>query len=156
MRTHRKCFLGAFALLSFIAVPACAALPPLPGNTNAADNAASQNWQQEFNLGSRTLVDTGESQYFVLKPGFQIELASSSAKLIITVLNETRVINGIKTRVVEEREEKNGELYEIARNFYAMDAKTGDAFYFGEEVDFYKGGQITGHAGAWIAYANEN
>lgn len=125
--------------------------PALPSAASAAGG-----WQTDFNLANRQLFDTGEATFFILKPGFQITLASSNARLVITVLDETRVINGITTRVVEEREEKNGELYEVARNFYAMDPKTGDAFYFGEEVDFYAGGKVTGHTGAWLAYDGAN
>jgi hypothetical protein len=77
-------------------------------------------------------------------------------KLIITVTDETKEINGITTRVVEEWEEKNGELYEIARNYYAIDTETGDAFYFGEDVDFYKKGKIVRHTGAWMADEDGN
>ncbi len=117
---------------------------------------ASGDWQEDFNLAGRKLTHTGEAKFFILKPGFQITLAAKNAKLVITVLDETKVINGITTRVVEEREEINGELYEVARNFYAIDSNTGDAFYFGEEVDFYKNGKISGHAGAWIANKTGN
>lgn len=131
------------------ALSGCAAPPP-------SQAATTSGWQTEFNLESRHLVPTGEARYFILKPGFQITLASGNAKLVIAVLDETRVFNGITTRVVEEREEKNGALYEVARNYYAIDEATGDAFYFGEEVDFYKDGKVTGHAGAWLAYQNGN
>jgi hypothetical protein len=72
------------------------------------------------------------------------------------VLDETKEIGGISTRVVEEREEKNGELYEISRNFFAIDPETGDVFYFGEEVDFYENGEIVGHRGEWLAYEDDN
>ncbi|MEW5957926.1 MAG: hypothetical protein AB1801_09400 [Chloroflexota bacterium] len=119
-------------------------------------NTSSQDWQEEFNIANRKLTHTGESKYFILSPGFQTILASQNEKLTITVLDETKEINGITTRVVEEREEKNGELIEISRNFFAIDPETGDVFYFGEEVDDYKNGQIASHSGAWIAYENEN
>ncbi len=132
-----------------MALLGCAAPPP-------GVSASAAGWQTEFNLAGRRLSPTGESRYFILKPGFQITLASGNARLVIAVLDETRVFNGITTRVVEEREEKNGALYEVARNFYAIDEATGDAFYFGEEVDFYKDGRVTGHAGAWLAYQNGN
>jgi hypothetical protein len=113
-------------------------------------------WTEEFNLGDRRLTDVGESAYFILKPGFTTVLESRKARLTITVLDETKEINGIVTRVVEEREEKKGKLFEVSRNFYAMDQATGDVFYFGEEVDFYKRGKVTGHSGAWMAYENRN
>ena len=94
-----------------------------------------QDWQAEFNLADRKLVDVGEARYFILVPGFQIVLESRKAKMTITVLEETKKINGISTRVVEEREEAGGTWLEISRNFFAMDEKKGEVFYFGEEVD---------------------
>lgn len=116
----------------------------------------SQEWQEEFNILDRELSDVGESNYFILNPGFQMTYKSQFEKLVITVLDETKVINGITTRVVEEREERNGELIEISRNFFAIDQSTGDVFYFGEDVDMISNGQVTSHSGAWLAYENDN
>lgn len=129
-----------------VALSACASVL----SQNSAD------WQEEFDIADRNLTDTGESTYFVLQPGFQSILESQNAKLTITVLDETKEIGGITTRVVEEREENNGNLIEISRNFFALDPATGDVFYFGEEVDDYRSGQIVGHGGAWLAYENGN
>jgi Peptidase propeptide and YPEB domain len=112
---------------------------------------AAQTFQDDFNLASRMLSDTGEARYFVLRPGHRTVLAEGDTQLTITVLNETREINGTRTRVVEERQETAGQPTEIARNFFAIDANTGDVFYFGEEVDVYAGGVLTGHPGAWLA-----
>ncbi len=135
----------------------CNFISPRPsGSTPQPTDDPTVKWQEEFNLESRKLSDTGEAKYFILNPGFQTILASDKARLIITVLNETMEINGISTRVVEEWEEKNGELAEISRNYFAIDQETGDVFYFGEEVDFYQNGQITGHKGEWLAYENDN
>ncbi len=61
------------------------------------------------------------------------------------------MIGGVKTRVIEEREEKDGELAEVSRNFFAICKEHGDVFYFGEEVDDYKDGKIVAHGGAWRA-----
>jgi uncharacterized membrane protein YkoI len=113
-------------------------------------------WQEDFNLAGRKLTHTGESEYFVLMPGFQTVLESGKGKLTITVLDETKKINGIITRVVEERELQKGRLSEVSRNFLAMDPKTGDVFYFGEEVDIYVKGKVAHHSGTWKAYENRN
>jgi len=113
-----------------------------------------EDWQDEFNIADRKFSHTGESKYFILSPGFQTVLESPKVKLIITVLDETKEINGITTRVVEEREVKKGELYEVSNNFFAMDQETGDVFYFGENVDFYEKGKVVDHSGAWLAYQN--
>jgi hypothetical protein len=129
-------------------------LPPHAAVLPQDVSASLQDWQQEFNIADRKLAPTGETTYFILRPGFQLVLASQNEKLTITVLDETKQINDITTRVIEEREEKGGELSEVSRNFFAIDQATGDVFYFGEEVDIYNKGKIAGHSGAWLAYEN--
>ena len=111
-------------------------------------------WLKDFNLANRTLGPTGRNEYFILEPGFQVVLEDKNVKLVIIVLDETKEITGITTRVVEEREWKSGALYEVARNFFAIDEKTKDVFYFGEEVDFYRNGKIVNHSGSWLAGEN--
>lgn len=123
-----------------ICAPACAG----PGDS----------WQKEFNLSERNLGSTGRNQYFILEPGFRIVLEGNNEKVAITVLDETQEVNGILTRVVEEREWKKGRLIEVSRNFFAICEETKDVFYFGEEVDMYKDGRINSHKGAWLAGKN--
>ncbi len=94
---------------------------------------------------------TGKNPYFILQPGYQLTIESKSEKVIITVLDETKKIGKVATRIVEEREFEDGELIEVSRNFFAQCEKTGDVYYFGEEVDDYKDGKVVGHGGAWRA-----
>ncbi|MBI1374790.1 MAG: hypothetical protein GC159_18880 [Phycisphaera sp.] len=108
-------------------------------------------WTNDFSAEKADLTDTGRNPYFVLEPGFVLELADDDARLVITVLDETRVIDGVTTRVVEERESEGGELVEVSRNFFAISKRTNSVFYFGEEVDIYKHGKIVGHGGAWLS-----
>ncbi len=108
-------------------------------------------WQEEFAIADCTLSTTGRSRYFVLEPGFRILLESDDTKVQITVLDKTKTVDGILTRVVEEREWVDGKLYEVAMNYFAMCGRTKDVFYFGEEVDFYEDGKIVKHDGAWLA-----
>src|SRR6185436_7286905 len=95
------------------------------------------------------------NDYFILEPGYQLVLegkeGSKTGKLQITVLQETKVIDGIQTRVVEEREWENGKLVEISRNYFAICTESGSVYYFGEDVDIYKKDKIVSHEGAWIA-----
>jgi hypothetical protein len=112
-------------------------------------------WQEEFGVSERTLSPTGRNQYFVLEPGFRIVLEGGNERVAITVLDETREVDGVITRVVEEREWKNEELIEISRNFLAICEETGDVFYFGEEVDMIQDGQVVSHSGAWLAGEND-
>ncbi|MFC1601331.1 hypothetical protein ACFL34_03185 [Candidatus Sumerlaeota bacterium] len=117
-------------------------------------NSNERPWQKEFNLSKRALLSKGRNPYFILEPGFQLAFASEDEKLVITVLDETVDVAGVKTRVVEEREWQNGELVEVSRNFFAICKDTKDVFYFGEDVNDYKKGQVTGHGGAWRADAS--
>lgn len=111
-------------------------------------------FQDSFDLENRELASTGRNKYFILEPGYQLVLEGKegehTVRLEISVLDETKKIAGIETRVMEERETVDGELIEISRNFFAICKQTKDVFYFGEEVDIYKDGKIVAHEGAWI------
>jgi hypothetical protein len=78
-------------------------------------------------------------------------MQSGKDTLVITVLEETKVVDGVTTRIVEERETEGGQLIEVSRNYFAVDVATGDVYYFGEDVDMYKNGKVTGHEGAWLS-----
>jgi len=108
-------------------------------------------WTDSFNQENCTFSSIGRNQFFILEPGHQLVLESGTEKVVITVLDKTKKIGNVITRVVEEREEQDGELKEISRNFFAICREHGDVFYFGEEVDDYKDGKIVNHSGAWRA-----
>lgn len=127
----------------------CTTSPPSVGSPNTSVSDPESDWQKDFDLSTCTMITNGSNQYFILEPGFQLILEGGTEKLVITVLNETVEIDGTQTRVIEEREWKNGELIEVSRNFFAICEQTKDVFYFGEEVDMYQAGQLTSHSGAW-------
>jgi hypothetical protein len=112
-------------------------------------------YKDSFNLDSCTFASTGKNTYFILEPGYQLTYKGKEdgeeITLIITVLNETKIVSGIETRIVEERESSDGELYEVSRNYFAVCKETNDIYYFGEDVDEYEDGKITGHSGTWKA-----
>jgi hypothetical protein len=109
----------------------------------------AQAWQMDFPIDPGALATEGKSAYFVLEPGFQATFQSGGGRLAITVLNQTETVAGVNTRVVEEREWKGTELVEVSRNYFAIDPKTGDVYYFGEDVDTYKHGKVANHEGSW-------
>ena len=78
--------------------------------------AADSQWQTEFSISSCKLSTTGRNDYFILEAGFQTIFEGGGTRLQITVLNETKTVDGVLTRVVEEREWKKGQLYEVSRN----------------------------------------
>jgi uncharacterized membrane protein YkoI len=116
----------------------------------ARDKGADE-WQKEFEVSKADLSATGKNRYLTIQPGRALKLKSGSDTLTITILPETPTIDGVKVGVLEERETKGGKLIEVSRNFFATDAKTGDVYYFGEDVDNYKDGKIVDHESAWRA-----
>ncbi|MGQ0654507.1 MAG: TapB family protein [Betaproteobacteria bacterium] len=122
----------------------------------SAPGVAAAPWETEFGIDKCKLVTAGRNDYFVLEPGFQLVLEGGDKRLEITVLAETRQVAGVATRVVEEKEWKNGELYEISRNYFALCEQTKDVFYFGEDVDYYEKGRVVKHDGSWLAGVKGN
>lgn len=123
------------------------------GNADKPRN--SKVWTERFSVSSCIWSSIGRNDFFVLEPGYQQVLegqeGNEPARLEITVLDETKRIGNVETRVVEEREIQNGKLVEISRNYFSICTPSNDVFYFGEEVDLYDEGEVTGHEGAWIA-----
>jgi hypothetical protein len=141
-------------LLVFVAI---AALVGSVAFTTTPDVIAqsSNEYTTSFRTENCTFNSTGRNPFFILEPNYQLLLAGEesgeAAELTITVLNETREVNGTETRVIEERETLGGELVEISRNFFAICEETNSVFYFGEEVDEYENGAIVAHGGGWVA-----
>jgi hypothetical protein len=123
------------------------------GQTAKAKGGA-QGWRDSFQVDKANLSDIGRNPYFILEPGYRLTFASGKDSLIITVLEETKVVDGVKTRIVEEKETSGGRLAEISRNYFVVDKTTGDLYYFGEDVDMYKNGKVTGHEGSWLSGVN--
>src|SRR5262245_35753589 len=81
-----------------------------------------------FRIEEGELGPTGVNPYFILEPGYTLTFEGKDegqdALLVITVLDETRKVDGVETRVVEERESLGGKLVEVSRNWFAISKKT--------------------------------
>ena len=118
----------------------------------AASSGQSRSFTDELMQTRCTFQTMGTNRYFVLEPGYQLVLENNKGgRLVVTVLNETRQIGNVDTRVVEENESENGKTTEVSKNFVAMCRENGGIYYFGEEVDVYKDGRVVQHEGAWKA-----
>ncbi len=121
----------------------------------ASKTSNLRKFTNSFDLGNCTFSSMGSNSYFILKPGYQSVFTGvdegKDVKLTITVLNKTNMVNGTETRVVEEKavNNKTGELYEVSRNYFAICKENNSVFYFGEDVDWYKNGNIANHSGTW-------
>ena len=131
----------AIAICAFIGASTFAADPP--------------NLTDTFAVGKGDFSSKGKSDYFVLTPGFvsvfEGKEDGKKTVLTITVTDRTKTVDGVETRVVEERETQDGEVVEISLNYFAISKTTGDVYYFGEDSDTYKGGKVANHEGSWLA-----
>jgi hypothetical protein len=96
----------------------------------------------------------GSNPFFNLTPGYTLYYEHGKDTDTLTVLTGTKRIDGVETRIIEDRETKNGQLVEITRDYYAIDPATNDVYYFGEDVDVYKNGKISSHGGSWLSGVN--
>jgi hypothetical protein len=113
-----------------------------------------QLWTDRFGVEPGELASTGRNPYFVLEPGYRLTLQQGDERLVITVLDETKVVDGVETRIVEERETKKGAVIEVSRNYYAISKRTNSVYYLGEDTDIYKDGKVVKHEGSWLAGVN--
>jgi hypothetical protein len=124
-----------------------------PGNTQG-QKEADDDFTSEFGENKADLGPTGRNPYFILEPGYYLVLEHGKERLVVTVLNETKMVDGVETRVIEEKETKDGKPVEISRNYFAISKRTNSVYYFGEDVDAYKDGKVTGHPGSWLSGVN--
>lgn len=126
------------------------------GNVTGSEEGTKmdRSWVDSFAVDGRNWSSTGKNDYFVLEPGYQLVLQGKEDEeevvLTITVLNETKKVGGVETRIVEERESKGGKLVEVSRNYFAVDRTTWNVYYFGEDVDMYENGKVVNHEGSWL------
>jgi len=123
-----------------------------------AAGKAENKFTDSFGVDKADLVSKGTNRFFNLTPGFQAVFEGKEggkpAVLTITVLNATKLVDGVETRIVVEHETAGGQLIEVSSNYFAISKRTGDVFYFGEDVDMFKDGKLVNHEGAWLSGVN--
>ena len=119
-----------------------------------AKAAAAKAFTDEFPVDEADLASTGRNRFMIVESGyFQIfegKEDGKDVKIHITVLAETKKFGAVECRVLEDKVWEDGQLVEVARDYVAISKKTSDVFYFGEDVDNYKGGKLANHDGSWL------
>ena len=131
--------LGAVTLASIV----------LAGATLGEDDKKKEDvlagWTHDFMAEKPDLVSSGWNPYFVLEPGYVLVLKNGDEQLTVTVKNETKKVDGVECRVVEEKETKGGKVVELSNNYFAISKRTNGVYYFGEDVG---GAWLSGEKGA--------
>jgi hypothetical protein len=100
-------------------------------------------------------VRTIDNPWFPLKPGTVLTYKGSDegtpARDVLRVTHDTKLVQGIRTTVIDDRVYKNGRLAERTKDYYAQDRK-GNVWYLGEDTATLKSnGQIDSREGTWRA-----
>lgn len=140
---------------SMVVAAVLGAARALTAQDSVGEKKPEQAWTEQFGEDDADLGPTGKNPYWVLEPGYEVVLAGKdkgrAVKLVISVLDETRKIGAVETRVVEERETHDGTVHEVSRNYFAISKRTNNVYYFGEDVDIYDGaGKVVKHDGSWL------
>ena len=142
-------------LLASVAALACVHVVAAP--TRAQPRAHAKQFTADLGAERCSFTDVGRNAYFVLEPGHQLRLAGETRRgyveVTATVLTETRLVDGVLTRVVEEVERVDGTVTGITRLFHAMCVETNDAYVFGVETTLPTDGDDGGTAqpASWMA-----
>src|SRR5262245_49666191 len=139
--------------LAFVAAFAGACAGPGAADPAAAKPApaSEKTWRDRFEVDRSKLAATGRNSYLTMVPGRVLELVEGQNTLTLTILSETKVVDGASCGILEGRETKKGQLIEVSRNYFATDPATLDVYYFGEDVDNYRDGKIVHHESAWLS-----
>jgi hypothetical protein len=145
--------LGSRGLLS------AGACGPEGGNPGGGGNTSPPDTVPDFGSAVFTNPLVIDNSYlpFVVGTAMEYELESDEGleRTLVEVLDETREVAGVTTRVVRDRVYLDEVLIEDTRDWYAQDDE-GNVWYMGEEVDNYhydESGQLLDidHEGSWEA-----
>ena len=107
---------------------------------------------------SRAWAEHVTNPWFPLKPGttfvYNGEKDGQGGHDIVTVTNQTKVIDGVRCTAVSDRLYVHGRLAERTTDWYAQDAH-GTVWYFGEATaELDKAGRVTSREGTWQSGVN--
>jgi hypothetical protein len=99
-----------------------------------------------------------DNKWFPLKPGMQYTTdgtvtsaeGTSAHKVVHTVTGLTKLIDGVNTLVMWDRDYSDGELAESELAFFAQ-SKDGDVWLFGEYPEEYENGKFVGAPSTFIS-----
>jgi hypothetical protein len=136
-----------------IAALALVASGLLAGTSGAAAPASDQ-----FNAKNFSNPATGKSRYLPLVPGYQTVKVGHvnrghrqlEHRVVTTVTDVTKEINGVKAVAVLDQDFDGGEIGEQAVDYLAED-KFGNVWSLGSYTESYEGGQFVNAADAWLA-----
>lgn len=148
---YGSAILLAFGSLTFMSAATAAAAPTAPElcGPGSAINYDPSNFQESPQI---------DNKWFPLTPGMQFTTTGTvtSAEgvhertVVHTVTGLTKVIDGVTTRVMWDRDYADGELVESELAFFAQTG-SGDVWLFGEYPEEFENGEFVGAPSTFIS-----
>ncbi len=144
---NSRCFIIPLAMMATVMALALPVASPAGSHVGDAPAYIPSIDSSEFSL-------TIDNPYFTLEPGttfiYKTETSDGLELNKVEVTGKTRVVMGVKTRVVRDRVWLNDDLVEETFDWYAQDNK-GNVWYFGEDSRELEHGKVTSTGGSWEA-----
>lgn len=147
------------AMLVSVALAACgtsgATTAPAATATTRSPRAITENDFDPRNFPAAPKVD---NRWYPLVPGTQFVMEGRANRghgrlphrVVTTVTDLTKVINGVRTVVIWDRDINEGQLEESELAFQAQD-NDGNVWLLGEYPEVYEDGKLQGAEDTWIA-----
>lgn len=132
----------------------CVAMASACGDDGQEKQSVSAKDFDPANFDQPTEID---NRWFPLTPGTQFTYQGSSIvdearephRVVFTVTDLTKVVDGVRALVAWDRDYASGELQETELAFFAQD-NDGNVWHLGQYPEEYEGGKLV-NAPAWIA-----
>lgn len=154
-RAHRFTAYGSALLLVLgsLTATSAAAVAAAPSQELCGPGSAINFVRSDFQASPRI-----DNKWFPLKTGMQFTTTGTVTSadgvhqhtVVHTVTGLTKVIDGVKTRVMWDRDYSDGELVESELAFFGQ-TKNGTVWLFGEYPEEYEGGQFVGAPSTFIS-----
>jgi hypothetical protein len=154
------------ALVLLVPSTGAAAGSARPATTSAPAGAASVAATPsckritDFDRANFSTPTTIDNQYYPLRPGQQFSYTGHvkiiaddevlEHRVVTTVTDLTKVINGVRTVVLWDQDYSEGQLVESELAFFAQD-NAGNVWKLGEYPEEYEDGEFVGAPSTWIA-----
>jgi hypothetical protein len=129
---------------------------PAPGTDTAPATSSLPQGSEPFEIVPAGFTTEIDNPWWPMKPGSrwvfrETDAEGSVAKVVVTVLDETKVIaNGVEARVIHDQVTEDGEIKEDTYDWYAQDSD-GNIWYLGEDTTEYENGKPKTKEGSWEA-----
>jgi len=159
MGKRRAGALAVVAMLGSVALAACgtsgATTAPAATATTRSPRAITE---KDFDPRNFPVAPKVDNRWYPLVPGTQLIMEGRANRghgrlphqVVTTVTDLTKVVNGVRTVVIWDRDINEGQLEESELAFQAQD-NDGNVWLLGEYPEVYEDGKLQGAEDTWIA-----